>query len=190
MLPSCFKSEYSRSSGAAKIRVEPHYSGSQGTNNFFSVIGGILLLPLYEIKENLFMGLKNYFHYWRNYITSGCDCIWNRRAQGTGKHSLAQLARSLRAALPTSLTRSAALIRSLTHSLTHSILSSWERGFCLWLECVDIIAFESTVEPFLSLGQLHASSSISFLVRKGDFFSVDLEWICRNAEWSLNRLVA
>ena len=46
-----------------------------------SVIGGILLLPIYEIKEKLFMGLKNYFHYWRNYNTSGsviagCDCTF------------------------------------------------------------------------------------------------------------------
>ena len=36
---------------------------------------------MYELKENLFMGLKNSFHYWRNYVTSGsalagCDCMW------------------------------------------------------------------------------------------------------------------
>ena len=38
-------------------------------------------MPIYEIKENLLIGLKNYFHYWQNYVTSGsgiagCDCMY------------------------------------------------------------------------------------------------------------------
>ena len=38
-------------------------------------------MPIYEVKEELFKGLKNYFHYLRNYVTSGsgiagCDCIF------------------------------------------------------------------------------------------------------------------
>ena len=48
-----------------------------------------MLLPIYEIKENLFVGLKNYIHYWRNYVTGGsviagcdCSCCMNSRCLG------------------------------------------------------------------------------------------------------------
>ena len=42
---------------------------------------GFLLLPIYETKENSFMGLKNYFHYSWNSVTSGsgiagCNCTY------------------------------------------------------------------------------------------------------------------
>ena len=58
--------------------VKPHYRGYQGTD-VFSIFGGFLLLPIYEIKEISFMGNKNCFHYRWNYVTSGsgiarCDC--------------------------------------------------------------------------------------------------------------------
>ena len=34
---------------------------------------------------------------------------------------------------------------SLARLLTHSLPSSWERGFCLWDECVDFKSFQPTV---------------------------------------------
>ena len=48
---------------------------------FFSFFGGLLLLPIYEIKKSSFMGQKNHFKYRQNYVTSGtsiagCDCSW------------------------------------------------------------------------------------------------------------------
>ena len=57
--------------------VKPHNTRSQGTNNFFLVIGGNLLLPIYE---NSFVGQGDCFHYRRNYGTSGsgiagCNCF-------------------------------------------------------------------------------------------------------------------
>ena len=34
-------------------------------------MGGLLLLPKYEIKESQFMREENCFHYRRNHVTSG-----------------------------------------------------------------------------------------------------------------------
>ena len=47
---------------------------------FFSVVGGFLLLPRYEINESSFIGQGNNFYRRRNFVTSGSgiagfDCI-------------------------------------------------------------------------------------------------------------------
>ena len=43
-------------------------------------------MPLYELKENLFMGLKDSFHYWRNYVTNGCAIARYFRARVKERH--------------------------------------------------------------------------------------------------------
>ena len=60
---------------------------------------------------------------------------WNWRIEYWAIHSSARL-----------FTRTAAaLIRSFACSPIHSLLSSWEKGFCLWFECVDFMQFQPTV---------------------------------------------
>ena len=54
----------------------------KGLKIFFSIIGGLPLVPIRKKIENSFIGQENCFHYRRNYVTSGsgiagCDCITN-----------------------------------------------------------------------------------------------------------------
>ena len=65
-----------------KTKQKSNYSGSttksrdngfQGTNKFFSVIGGFLLLPTKEIKKNVSKGPQFSIHYWRISVTLGAS---------------------------------------------------------------------------------------------------------------------
>ena len=56
--------------------VEPQCTGKK----FFSVINGLLLSPVYEIKKSLFMGQKNHFHYLQNYVTGETVRTWGGNA--------------------------------------------------------------------------------------------------------------
>ena len=46
--------------------------------------------------------------------------------------------------------RSRAPLRLFVHSLTRSFRSSWERSFCLSIECIDFIQIQPTVDPRLT----------------------------------------
>ena len=59
--------------------VEPYYNGSQGTNNFLSVLCELLLLPMYETNKNSFNAIKIFFHHWQNSFSNGSGsarCNW------------------------------------------------------------------------------------------------------------------
>ena len=61
-------------------------------------------------------------------------------------HSLARSHRSLIRLLRTAcFARALCCAHSFARSLTRSLRSSWERGFCLWNECVNFIRFQPTV---------------------------------------------
>ena len=78
------------------------------------------------------------------------EWLWNWRIEYWAIHSSARSFTSTAHSLAfsaqlTSLARSAALIHLFAHSPIRSLPSSWERGFYLWLECVDFMQFQTTV---------------------------------------------
>ena len=96
-------------------------------------------------------------HYCIFIFTHWVEWQWNRRAGYWAIRFSVRSHRSLiRFALHCSLgsathcsLRSRAPLRTFVCSFAHSLLSSWERGFCLWNECVDFMRFQPTVHCFL-----------------------------------------
>ena len=103
---------------------------------------------------------------WQSFLTSHRMEVW-KYMKSTCRvvgHSLLSSHvcshRSLICLLRTaSFARSRALLHSFIRLLTHSLWSSWERDFCLQIECVDFIQSQLTVHYYDSVGTDDVRSS-------------------------------